>query len=264
MNHDKFEIIPAIDLLEGKCVRLQQGDYDTETIYSEDPPAIAQQWQEAGATRLHLVDLDGAKEGYPVNLGVVSEITKAVNIPCEFGGGIRCPNDAKEAFDCGVGRIILGTAASEYPEFVNMVLEQFGQEKVVVSIDAREGEVVSHGWIEETGIDAGDLAKRLAIAGINNFVYTDISSDGMLKGPNFMAIAAFCNGVPNANVLASGGVASVEDVRKLVAMVIPNLKGIVIGKALYDGHVTLPDLLAATDTGAQVSSESEMEIEQTE
>lgn len=260
MNNEKFEIIPAIDLLEGQCVRLQQGDYDEETIYSEDPPAIALRWQQEGATRLHLVDLDGAKEGYLVNLAVVSEITKSVDIPCELGGGIRCPNDVKEAFECGVERIILGTAASEYPEFVKMVLKEFGQDKVVVSIDAKEGKVRSRGWIEETGIDAGDLAMQLSMVGINRFIYTDITTDGMLKGPNFPAIAAFCDRVPDARIIAAGGVSSVEDVQKLIAMNTTNLEGAVVGKALYDGYVTLPDLLTATGT-THTSSEEESETE---
>jgi phosphoribosylformimino-5-aminoimidazole carboxamide ribotide isomerase len=238
-------IFPAVDIRNGKCVRLLQGDYKKETVYSDTPEEEALRWQNQGGEFLHLVDLDGAKEGKPANLEAVGKICKAVNIPCELGGGIRNFEDAESVLSAGVSRIILGTVACENPDLVQQLLNKFGKEKIVVGIDAKNGKAAVRGWLEATDLDAVELALKFSSLGVGRIIYTDISTDGMLSGPNFDGIANLCDKVPECMIVASGGVSSVDDIKKLKALNKENLEGAIVGKALYDGRVTLKELLEA-------------------
>ena len=239
----KLTILPAIDIIDGKCVRLTQGDYNRETVYSDSPAEQAAQWERDGAEYIHLVDLDGAKLGKPANLAAVKAITENVSVPCELGGGIRTLDDARAVFDAGVARIILGTIAIRQPELVDQMLAEFGAEKIVVGIDAKDGKAAVSGWLEDTGTDAMKLAADFAKKGVKRFIYTDISTDGMLSGPNLEAQAELCDTVPGCAVIASGGVACADDIAELAALNRPNLEGVIVGKALYDGKTTLPELI---------------------
>jgi phosphoribosylformimino-5-aminoimidazole carboxamide ribotide isomerase len=238
-----FTIFPAIDIRGGKCVRLIQGDYDRQTTYSDSPASQASLWEKQGAEFLHLVDLDGAKEGKPVNLDTIASITKAVKIPCELGGGIRTVEDAELIFQAGVERIILGTAACENPEVIEEMILKFSHEKIVIGIDAKNGKASVRGWQKQTSFKATDLAEAFARKGASRFIYTDISTDGMLSGPNYCAISEFCDAVPGAKVIASGGISSADDVIKLMNLGKKNLEGVIIGKALYEGKILLSDLI---------------------
>ena len=237
-------ILPAIDILSGNCVRLFQGDYNKETVYSDTPSLMGRQWEQAGAEYIHLVDLDGAREGKPINLSVIKEICNTVSVPCELGGGIRTTKDAELVFNAGVSRIILGTAACDNKSLVVELIQKYGPEKIVIGIDAKNGKVAVKGWLEDSGIDALELAFRLAEQGIKRFIYTDIARDGALIGPNFKATIDFCDAVPGCNVIASGGVGTVEHVKELKTMSEKktNLEGVIIGKALYDGRIKLENL----------------------
>ena len=238
-----FTVFPAIDIRDGKCVRLIQGNYDKQITYSDSPSTQAALWEKQGAQFLHLVDLDGAKEGRPINLKTVEAITKAVKIPCQLGGGIRSIDDAHLVFNAGVERIIVGTAACENPEFVEELVQKFSHEKVVIGIDAKNGKASVRGWLKDTNLKATDLAEEFARKGINRFIYTDIHTDGMMSGPNFAGISEFCDAVSGAKVIASGGVASTDDVIKLLNLAKKNIEGVIIGKALYDGKIILSDLM---------------------
>ena len=242
---NKLIILPAIDLLDGKCVRLQQGDYNQETIYSDSPAVQAKEWENSGAEYIHLVDLDGAKKGAPANLEAVKAITDAVSVPCELGGGIRTIEDAEAVFAAGVDRIILGTIACKQPELVDMMIEKFGAEKIVIGIDAKDGKAAIAGWLDDTGIDAFKLAENFAAKGVKRFIYTDIATDGMLTGPNLEAQAELCDRVPNCAIIASGGVSEAADIAKLADLQKSNLEGVIVGKALYDGKTTMKELLEA-------------------
>lgn len=244
-NMPKLVILPAIDLRDGKCVRLTKGDYDRETVYSDAPAVQAGIWERDGAEIIHVVDLDGAKDGAPANLAAVKAITEAVSIPCELGGGIRTLKDASNAFDAGVSRIILGTIACREPELVKIMLDKFGPQKIVIGIDAKNGKAAVAGWLETTGHDALELAANFAEMGVERFIYTDIDTDGAFTGPNLKAQAELCERVPGCSVIASGGVASPNDVANLADLNKANLEGVIVGKALYDGKTTLPELIAA-------------------
>ena len=235
-------IIPAIDIRGGKCVRLFQGDYSKETVYGENPADQAVRWENEGAHIIHLVDLDGAKAGCPVNLEVVRSICKTVHIPCEIGGGIRTLEDAKKLFDAGVYRIILGTVACENPRLAKDFVSAFSAERVVVGVDARAGNVAVNGWLENSGVDAYELILKLQDVGVSRFIYTDIATDGALSGPNCDAIAAVCSRVPHSMVIASGGVSSARDIQALKELRKKNLEGAIVGKALYDGKTTYAEL----------------------
>ncbi len=229
-----FEVIPAVDILGGKCVRLEKGDYQKVTVYSEDPVLMAKKWQDHGYKRIHLVDLDGAREGVPKNISVVKAIVAAVSVPVQVGGGIRQLDTIKELFDSGVDRVILGTVAFENLSFIKTVSELFGG-KIAVSIDAKKDIVLTKGWLEKTSLKAVDAANKLVSMGIKRFVYTDISRDGMMSGPNFRGIKKFASSV-NASVIASGGVTTNEDIDKLSKLG-KNIEGCIVGKALYEGNV---------------------------
>lgn len=233
-------ILPAIDLMNGKVVRLQQGRADAVTIYSEDPVSVAQQWEAQGAEWLHLVDLDGAFSGQPKNLETIRAITDALSIPCELGGGLRRKEDITAAFDAGIARVAIGSKAVDSIEFVQGLVAEFGGEKIAVGIDAKEGQVAVKGWTETTSQKAEEFAQTILKTGIGMLIYTDIATDGMLQGPNLVAMRAMAALAPN-RLIASGGVSRSEDVKNLAA--IPGVHGAIVGKALYEKTVTLPDLL---------------------
>ena len=235
-------IIPAIDIRGGKCVRLFQGDYNQETVYNNFPSEQAKKFQEDGAALIHLVDLDGAKAGKPVNLDVVREICAAVSIPCELGGGIRTVEDAKAAFDAGVHRVILGTTACENPHLVRDFISTFGADRVVMGIDAKGGRVAVKGWLETSMIDVFELIAKLEEMGVTRFIYTDISTDGALSGPNLDSVAAVCSRVPRCGVIASGGISGTKDIKNLRELGKENLEGVIVGKALYAGRTTFQEL----------------------
>ncbi|MGD0114830.1 MAG: 1-(5-phosphoribosyl)-5-[(5-phosphoribosylamino)methylideneamino]imidazole-4-carboxamide isomerase [Dehalococcoidia bacterium] len=232
--------MPAIDIRDGHCVRLYQGDYNRETVFSDDPVAMARRWQADGARRLHLVDLDGAREGRPVNNGVVIAIARAVSVPCQVGGGIRSTNTIARYLEAGVQRVILGSVAVEAPSMLAGALARFG-EAIVVGVDARGGRVAVHGWREQSGEKAEELMLRLAAMGVRRFVYTDIARDGTLRGPNVAATARAVKLVP-ARIIASGGIASLAHLRRVART---GVEGAILGRALYDGALSLPDALAA-------------------
>jgi phosphoribosylformimino-5-aminoimidazole carboxamide ribotide isomerase len=236
-----FEIIPAIDLQGGQCVRLVQGDFDRSTVYGDDPPAMAQRWEAAGATRIHVVDLDGAKAGGPRQLPVVAEIVKAVRVPVQLGGGMRTIDDIEAAVGVGVERVMVGTRAIESPEFVDRALARFG-ERVGVGIDAKDGRVAVRGWVDVSDVDALDLARSMEQRGVRTIVYTDIARDGMLSGPNVTAMQRMAEAVPGVAVIASGGVGALGDVLDLAET---GTVGVIVGKAIYTGNVDLREAIRA-------------------
>ena len=246
-----MEVIPAIDLRDGRCVRLYQGDYDRETVFSDDPTSVALRWQQMGAPRLHVVDLDGAATGTPANLETLRRICEAVSVPIQTGGGIRSLDSAARVLDMGVQRFILGTSAVEEPELVEQACRRFGAEAVVVGVDARNGMAAVRGWRETTGVSALDLIRDMIELGVRRFVYTDISRDGTLTSPNFGAIEEIAAGC-DASLVVSGGVAAAEHVERLASM---GVEGVIIGRALYTGDV---DLGGAISRAASLQHRSEV------
>jgi phosphoribosylformimino-5-aminoimidazole carboxamide ribotide isomerase len=232
-------LLPAIDLMSGEVVRLQQGKAEAKTVYSSDPAAFARQWEREGGDYLHIVDLDAAFSGEQRNLDAVRAITEAISIPCELGGGMRSRTALQRALDAGVDRVIIGTRAAESLEFVRDMVLEFGGVRIAVGIDAKFGLVAVKGWTEQSEMSALDLARRAEDAGAGTIIYTDIATDGMLAGPNFGEMEAMLAAL-HCQLIASGGVSSVDDVRRLRRM--PGLYGCIIGKALYDGKLTLGEL----------------------
>lgn len=233
----EFQVIPAIDIRGGRCVRLFQGRYDQETVFAEDPVEVALQWKEQGAQRLHVVDLDGALEGRPRNLEIVRRIVAAVSIPVEFGGGLRDLETIQSVLDAGVDRAILGTVAVEHPELVRKACELHG-EAIAVSLDAREGMVAVRGWTETSSEPAMELALSMVKLGVRRLVYTDISRDGTLTEPNWESTAQLV-AVVDVPVVASGGISRAD---QLVRFRDLGLEGTIVGKALYTGDIKLSDL----------------------
>lgn len=237
-----MEIWPAIDLRGGKCVRLRQGDYGQETIFGDDPTAMARHWVDLGAKYLHLVDLDGAREGRPVNLAVIRAIVEAVGVPCELGGGIRTEESIRTLLDLGLRRLVIGTLALREPDWFRSMCRKY-PDRLVLGIDARDGRVATAGWLETSETSAVELAGWFAGEPIAALVYTDIATDGMMAGPNVAEMASMQSAV-EWPVVASGGVTTKEDVVRLAAV---PMAGCIIGRALYEGTVTLPDALAAAE-----------------
>ena len=233
-------ILPAIDLRGGQCVRLRQGDYGQETVFGNDPAAMARRWVGQGASFLHLVDLDGAREGRPVNGASVRAIVAAAGVPCQLGGGLRTEADVEQALSWGVSRVVLGTRALRDPGWCERVCRGFAG-KVVLGIDARDGQVATDGWVQTSGRGALDWARQCAAWPIAALVYTDISRDGTLTGPNLEALAELAAAVP-APVIASGGITTLDDVRALATL---GLAGCIIGRALYEGRLDLAEAIAA-------------------
>lgn len=236
-------IIPAIDLKDGKCVRLRQGRPEAVQTYSDDPVEMAVRWENEGAEMLHLVDLDGAFCGEPVHTRLLVAIARAVRIPVQVGGGLRRRQDAIQLLDAGVRRVIFGTRAVEDPEMVGALAAEFG-EAVAVGIDARQGRVQVKGWMETTLVSSTDLAQRVQALGVRTVIYTDTARDGMLQGVNAAAVDRLCRSV-SMNVIASGGVSSPDDVKALAGLDQPTLSAAIVGKALYEGQTTLSALKAA-------------------
>lgn len=234
-----MEIIPAVDIKGGKCVRLYQGDYGRETVFAEDPVAMALDWQSQGATRLHLIDLDGAASGELRNIAVIEAIVKKVNLPLQLGGGVRDEVTVAKLLDIGVNRVILGTIAVENPELLNSLCQKY-HEAIVVGIDARDGYVATHGWIKGTEIMALELGVKMAATGVSRIIYTDIKRDGTLTEPGFEAIAEMVKGV-DLPVIAAGGISTLSHLRKLKEL---GVEGAIVGKALYTGAINLREALA--------------------
>ncbi|MGB7088174.1 MAG: 1-(5-phosphoribosyl)-5-[(5-phosphoribosylamino)methylideneamino]imidazole-4-carboxamide isomerase [Phormidesmis sp.] len=242
-----MDVIPAIDLLEGRCVRLFQGDYNQSQVFNDNPVEVARQWEAEGATRLHLVDLDGAKAGKPENWQAIEAIVQAVSIPIQVGGGLRDASRVSALFDLGVQSAILGTAAVENPELVAQLSQQFPG-RIIVGIDARDGKVATRGWLETSEVMAIDLAKRMGEMGAAAIVYTDIKRDGTLKGPNLDALRELASAI-DTPVIASGGVSALSDLLSLLALVPRGVSGVIVGKALYTGDVSIEQAIRAVGQG---------------
>lgn len=242
-----MEVIPAIDLLNGQCVRLFQGDYSQSQVFNEDPVAVARQWVAEGATRLHLVDLDGAKVGHPVNLEIISAIVAAIEVPVEVGGGLRDLRNVADLLTTGVRWAILGTVAVEKPELVAQLCAEF-PEQIIVGIDARNGKVATKGWLETSEVLATELAERMAQLGAAAIIYTDIYRDGTLQGPNLEALRELAS-VVDIPVIASGGVSSVTDLLSLSALESQGVTGAIVGRAIYTGEVSLKEAIRAVGQG---------------
>jgi phosphoribosylformimino-5-aminoimidazole carboxamide ribotide isomerase len=241
-----MEVIPAIDLLEGRCVRLYQGDYQQSQVFNENPLEVARDWQKQGATRVHVVDLDGAKQGKLVNLEVISAIVKAVSIPVQVGGGLRDRLSLKKLFALGVERAIVGTVAVENPALLAELCQEFPQ-KIAVGIDARKGKVAIKGWSETSVVEATQLAQQIPSQAAA-IIYTDIHRDGTLVGPNKEALRELANAV-TIPIIASGGISSLTDLLSLLSLEPLGVKGVIVGKALYTGKVNLTEAIQAIGPG---------------
>jgi len=246
-------VIPAIDLKGGKCVRLVEGKADRETVYSGDPVAVALKWQDAGAKWLHVVDLDGAFCGKPVHLPLIGEIIGSVAVPVQVGGGIREKTTVEAVLACGAARVIIGTAAVSHAEFVAGLVRDFGS-RIVVSVDCCDGMVAVRGWESLTGIKAGVFGRQLKKSGVERVVFTDIRRDGTLLGPNISAVADFARET-GLKVIASGGVSRMEDIRELRKLEGLGVEAVIVGKALYDGRLTLQEAMAAAEEDGDAGKE---------
>ena len=232
-----MEVIPAIDLRGGRVVRLYQGDFNRETVYSEDPVAVALRWQQAGAPRIHVVDLDGAKTGHPVNADAVKRIASRVAVPLQVGGGVRDLDTAKRLLGMGVRRVVFGTVAVRDPNLVREACEDLGADAVVVGVDARGGEVAVQGWSETASMGTEALIKAMAKVGVRRFIYTDIAADGTLSGPDVGSVAALMKAV-GMPIISSGGIGSMEDLERLAET---GVEGVIVGRALYTGAIDLSE-----------------------
>lgn len=237
-------IYPAIDLKEGQCVRLVQGKAENKTVYSDTPAQVALSFQQQGAAWLHIVDLDGAFTGSPRNLEAISAIARAINMPFQVGGGLRTRDDVKRVLDVGAQRVIIGTRAVSSPDFIKQLLEEFGPDRIVIGIDAKDGMVAIEGWVTSSSLSALDFGKEMKSLGVKTTVFTDISRDGLLQGPNLdstkeMAVQT------GLDIIASGGVSSIQNIIELKTMESLGVTGAIIGKAFYDGKLSLPEALNA-------------------
>jgi phosphoribosylformimino-5-aminoimidazole carboxamide ribotide isomerase len=233
-----MEVIPAVDIKGGKCVRLYQGDYLKETVFSEDPVDVAMGWKAQGAQRLHVIDLDGAASGQLSNMAVIEAIVKRVNLPVQVGGGIRGEATVARLLDIGIDRVILGTVAVENPELVKSLCQRY-DEAIVVGIDARDGYVATRGWVKATDIKALEMGLQMAGLGVRRIIYTDIKRDGTLTEPGFKAIEEMVRGV-NLPIIAAGGISKLSHLRKLRGL---GVEGAILGKAIYTGDIKLKEAL---------------------
>ena len=238
-----MEVIPAVDLRGGKCVRLYQGDYGRETVYSEDPVEVAGHWASCGAQRLHVIDLDGARTGSLENLDVIERIASAVEVPVQCGGGVRTISAARRLLSIGVQRVLIGTTAVDSPDEVERMCAELGPDAVAVSVDARDGYVAVKGWTEGTASTAVEVIDSMARLGVARFMYTDISRDGTLTGPNFSAIESL-TAETDARLMVAGGISSQEHLRRLSKMAVESA---IVGRALYTGDIDLEQALASLD-----------------
>jgi phosphoribosylformimino-5-aminoimidazole carboxamide ribotide isomerase len=248
-----MDIFPAIDLLDGKCVRLYQGDYDKSQVFNDNPADMARSWLEQGASKLHLVDLDGAKAGQPVNLDALASIVEVVKttasqpVQIQVGGGLRTEASVRQLLNLGIDRVIMGTVAVEQPQLVRDLCQKYpGQ--IVVGIDARNGKVATKGWLETSQVLATDLAQQMAQMGAAAIIYTDIHRDGTMTGPNMDALRELASGI-EIPVIASGGVSSLRDLLNLLSLVPIGVTGAIVGRALYTGEVKLVDAIRAAGEG---------------
>ncbi len=232
-------IYPAIDLRDGRCVRLVEGDFTRETVFDADPAMAARRWAEAGAEWLHVVDLDGAVAGRPVNLTAIEAIRAAVDIPIQLGGGLRSLENLESAFGAGISRTILGTVALEIPELVAAAVERWG-DAIALGLDARDSKLATRGWLDQSDALAVDVARGLQDVGVRHFIFTDIRRDGTLSGPNLESLAEIISAV-DANVIASGGVGTLADIEAAREV---GAAGAIVGRALYDGRVDLAEAIA--------------------
>jgi phosphoribosylformimino-5-aminoimidazole carboxamide ribotide isomerase len=230
-------VIPAIDLKEGRCVRLLQGREDREIVFSHRPSLVAKAWEQAGAELIHVVDLDGAFKGKPINRDPIKEIMNSVKVPIQLGGGIRSLKTIEKYLTLGVNRVVLGTVAIEDPKLVHEACKEFPG-KILVTIDSKDGMVVVKGWVEMSTLTTSDLAKRLESSGVSTIVFTDIKRDGMLVGPNIKAAKELAQSI-SIPVIISGGISSLNDVREIIALEGVGIKGMIIGRAIYDGSIDL-------------------------
>ncbi|MFN4144612.1 MAG: 1-(5-phosphoribosyl)-5-[(5-phosphoribosylamino)methylideneamino]imidazole-4-carboxamide isomerase [Runella sp.] len=235
-----FYIIPAIDLIEGKCVRLTQGDYSQKTVYNENPLEVAKQFEDAGLTRLHLVDLDGAKAKRVINWKVLENIASRTSLHIDFGGGVQSDEDLRVVFECGAKQVTGGSIAVKNPDLFEKWLAIYGGDKIILGADARQERVAVSGWEEGTGLWVYDFVQQWVEKGIKYTISTDVSKDGLLQGPSFDLYQKLQDQCPDLQIIASGGVSSLEDIEKLAEM---NLFGVIVGKAIYEGRVRLKDLL---------------------
>ncbi len=231
-----MEVIPAIDLRGGRCVRLQQGDYDRETVFGDDPAAMAAHWEAEGATRIHLVDLDGAKVGKPVNVEAVRAILARVKVPCQLGGGVRSDETAEAWLHAGIERVIVGTQALKDPRWFRTLVERHPN-RVVLGLDARDGKVATDGWLDVSEVDAVELAQQFDDLPLGAVVYTDIARDGMLEGPNLAATGALASRLKTP-VIASGGVSTLDDLERLAALPVA---ACIVGRAFYEGRFRISE-----------------------
>ncbi|GFE70152.1 1-(5-phosphoribosyl)-5-[(5-phosphoribosylamino)methylideneamino]imidazole-4-carboxamide isomerase [Chroococcus sp. FPU101] len=242
-----MDVIPAIDLLDGRCVRLYQGDYEKSQVFNENPLEVARQWVEQGATRLHLVDLDGAKQGKLVNLSTIKKIVEEISIPVQVGGGLRDVQSVADLLSLGVERAILGTIAVDNKIIVEQLCQEFPHQ-IVVGIDARQGKVATKGWLETSEVNATDLAQQMETLGVAAIIFTDIQRDGTLKGPNLNSLRELANAV-NIPIIASGGVSSLTDLLSLLSLEPLGVTGAIVGKALYTGDLSLSEAIQAVGQG---------------
>lgn len=240
-----MQIWPAIDLRGGKCVRLRQGDYNRETVFGDDPAAMARRWADQGAQCLHLVDLDGARDGTSANREAVAAILAAVDIPCELGGGVRDEATIKSWLDAGLQRLVIGTKALKEPDWFRAMCRRYPNQ-LVLGIDAKNGRVATDGWLDVSDVSATEMARQYADEPLAAIVYTDIAKDGMMAGTNLAAMQEM-NEAVDVPVIASGGVTNVEDVRQLARL---EMDGCIIGRALYEGMLTIADAVSAAAIGS--------------
>ncbi len=236
---NKTTIIPAIDILGGKCVRLSQGDYARQTVYNADPLEVARVFEDAGIRRLHLVDLDGAREKHIVNFEVLERIAVKTRLVIDFGGGLKSDEDLRIAFECGAAIVTGGSIAVKKPETFLGWLKKYGPEKIILGADAREGKIAVSGWQEESESDIIPFIQSYVQQGIKKVISTDISRDGMLSGPSLSLYSGILSALPDLHLIASGGVASIEDIHRLSEI---NVHGVIAGKAIYEGKLTLKEI----------------------
>ncbi len=235
-----MKIYPAIDIKDGKCVRLLRGSFEDVTVYGDNPAEMAKKWEALGGEYIHVVDLDGALKGHGVNAEAIKEICKAVNVPVQTGGGIRTMADIEAKLQCGISRIIIGTKAVSDAEFVKKAVEKYG-DKIVIGIDAKDGKVAIEGWEKTSEFDAVDFAKKMEEIGVKTIIYTDIATDGTLMGPNVSAMAEMVENT-NMDIIASGGIGSIEHIKSLAPT---GVEGVITGRALYTGNISLPEAVEA-------------------
>lgn len=234
-----IELVPAIDMIEGKCVRLTQGDYDTQKIYNESPLEVAKQFQDAGVTRLHMVDLDGAKAGHIVNYRMLEKVASHTDLSIDFGGGLKSDDDLHIAFDCGAQMVTGGSIAVKNPDLFLSWITRYGSERIILGADAKEKKIAISGWKEGTAIDLIPFIKDYQSKGISKVICTDIARDGMLQGPAVKLYQEMQQEMPGLYVIASGGVSSMEDIERLEEA---NIPAVIFGKAIYEGQISLKEI----------------------